>query len=42
LYGQIIQVAEQKGDEATRSLFQRILVDEEQHHQTFAGLLENN
>jgi bacterioferritin len=39
LYGQIIEVAEREGDEATRSLFQRILADEEKHHQTFADLL---
>jgi bacterioferritin len=42
LYGQIIQVAEQAGEDATRSLFQRILQDEEQHHQTFADLLQGS
>jgi bacterioferritin len=42
LYGQIIAAAEQRGDEATRSLFQRILADEEKHHQTFADLLQKD
>jgi bacterioferritin len=42
LYRQIIQVAEQEGEDATRNLFQRILQDEEKHHQTFADLLGND
>ena len=40
LYRRIIQAAEQAGDEATQSLFQHILADEEKHHQTFASLLQ--
>jgi bacterioferritin len=40
LYEQIIQVAEGQGEDATASLFRRILQDETQHHQTFADLLE--
>jgi bacterioferritin len=40
LYGRIIQAAEQAREEATRNLFQRILQDEEKHHQTFADMLE--
>ena len=40
LYGQIIQIAEQVGEDATRSLFQRILADEERYHQAFADLLQ--
>jgi len=39
LYRQIIDVADKKGDEATKSLFQRILKDEEKHHRTFTDLL---
>jgi bacterioferritin len=39
LYGQIIAVAEQQDDGATKSLFQRILADEEKHYQTFSDLL---
>ena len=42
LYRQIIQVAGQAGDDATQSLFQRILVDEEKHHQTFTDLLQKD
>lgn len=40
LYGQIINVAGQKSDDATKSLFGRILAEEEKHHQTFTDLLE--
>ena len=42
LYRQIIQVAEQESERATESLFQRILADEEKHHQTFADLLRKD
>ena len=40
LYGQIVQVSEQAGDDATMTLFWHILQDEEKHHQTFADMLE--
>ena len=40
LYGHIIDVAGQQGDEATKGLFERILGDEEKHHHTFTDLLE--
>jgi bacterioferritin len=40
LYSQIIRVAEQDGDKATGSLFQRILADEEKHYQASANLPE--
>jgi len=39
LYGQIIEEAGRAGDEATRALFRRILVDEEAHHRAFSELL---
>jgi bacterioferritin len=39
LYRQIIDVAEHQGDDATKSLFQRILSDEEKHHRTFVELV---
>ena len=42
LYRQIINVAEEKGDDATKSLFVRILADEEKHHQTFVDLDEED
>ena len=41
LYGQIITVAEQKGDDATKRLFERILAEEEKHYQTFTDLLKD-
>jgi bacterioferritin len=40
LYKRIIQVAELQGDESTKKLFTDILFDEEGHHDTFLGLLE--
>jgi len=40
LYKQIIEVCRKEGDETTRRLFQGILGDEEEHHDTFTGLLE--
>ena len=40
LYKKIIGVARKAGDEVTLRLFQRILEDEEEHHDTFVGLLE--
>jgi len=40
LYKKIIVVARKAGDEATSLLFQKILTDEEDHHDTFETLLE--
>lgn len=40
LYKQIIETAKKEGDETTKRLFQKILADEEEHHDTFSGLLE--
>lgn len=40
LYKQIIDVAKREKDEVTKRLFQKILADEEEHHDTFMGLLE--
>ncbi len=40
LYKQIIEIARNEGDEVTRKLFESILTDEEQHHDTFSNLLE--
>ncbi len=40
LYKQIIEIARKEGDEVTRKLFEGILSDEEEHHDTFTGLLE--
>jgi bacterioferritin len=40
LYKQTIEVARKEGDITTARLFQQILGDEEEHHDTFSGLLE--
>ena len=40
LYKKIIEAAKKEGDETTKRLFQKILADEEEHHDTFSGLLE--
>jgi len=40
LYRKIIVVARKAGDETTSLLFQKILTDEEGHHDTFETLLE--
>ncbi|MHC4487782.1 MAG: ferritin-like domain-containing protein, partial [Planctomycetota bacterium] len=40
LYKKIIKKARKEGDETTEKLFKDILQDEEDHHDTFAGLLE--
>lgn len=40
MYKQIIEMAKKEGDETTKRMFQRILADEEEHHDTFSGLLE--
>jgi len=40
LYKQIIQVADKEGDVTTRTLFEGILAQEEDHHDTFISILE--
>ncbi len=40
LYKKVIEVAQQEGDITTARLFRKILQEEEEHHDTFAGLLE--
>jgi bacterioferritin len=40
LYRQIIQVAASEGDNVTQLLFEKILGDEEDHHNTFTTLVE--
>lgn len=40
LYKEIIEVARKENDEVTRKLFESILTDEEEHHDTFSSLLE--
>ena len=40
MYKQIIEMAKKDGDEVTTRMFQKILADEEEHHDTFSGLLE--
>jgi bacterioferritin len=40
LYKQAIEMAKKEGDEVTKRTFQKILADEEEHHDTFSGLLE--
>ncbi|MDH5185688.1 MAG: ferritin-like domain-containing protein [candidate division WOR-3 bacterium] len=40
LYKQLIATARKEDDETTKKLFQGILEDEEGHHDTFTGLLE--
>jgi bacterioferritin len=40
MYKQIIDLAKKEGDEVTKRTFQKILADEEEHHDTFSGLLE--
>ncbi len=41
LYKEIIEVAQQEGDITTAGLFRKILAEEEEHHDTFLGLLED-
>ena len=41
LYKQIIDVADKARDKTIKGLFQRILADEEKHHQLFSDLLED-
>ncbi len=40
LYKQIIKVAMDEGDITTKKIFEEILKDEEEHHDTFTSLLE--
>jgi bacterioferritin len=40
MYKDIIKKAKDEGDEVTKRMFQKILADEEEHHDTFSGLLE--
>jgi len=40
LYKEIIKVADKEGDVTTRKLFEGILADEEDHHDTFISILE--
>ncbi len=40
LYKELIALARKENDETTKKLFQGILADEEEHHDTFTGLLE--
>ena len=40
LYGHIIEVTEQENDHVTKSMFQRILSDEQNHYDQFSKLLE--
>lgn len=40
LYRKIVDTARKAGDQTTRKLFEQILSDEEEHHDTFTGLLE--
>jgi bacterioferritin len=40
LYKQVIEVAEKEGDIVTKKMFEGILADEEEHHDSFTGLLE--
>jgi len=40
LYKQTIKVADEEGDVTTRRLFEEILGQEEEHHDTFTKLLE--
>ncbi len=40
LYKKIIEVANSEGDHTTARLFRKILMEEEDHHDTFASLLE--
>jgi len=40
LYKQVVTLAEKEGDITTAQIFKKILQDEEEHHDTFQGLLE--
>ncbi|UCD05115.1 MAG: ferritin [candidate division WOR-3 bacterium] len=40
MYKEIIRKANDEGDQVTKRMFEKILADEEEHHDTFSGLLE--
>ena len=40
MYKQIIDMATKEGDQVSKRMFESILADEEEHHYTFSGLLE--
>ncbi len=40
LYKEIIKVAREEGDETTHRLFRKILAEEEEHHDEFTSLIE--
>lgn len=40
MYKEIIALAKQENDDVTKRAFQKILADEEEHHDTFTGWLE--
>ncbi len=40
LYKKTIKTADKEGDSTTRRLFEKILAEEEGHHDTFTKLLE--
>ncbi len=40
MYKDIIKMAKGEGDAVTKRMFEKILADEEEHHDTFSGLLE--
>ena len=42
MYKKIIEVARKQGDETTEFLFKEILKDEEEHHDLFTSLLEED
>jgi bacterioferritin len=42
MYRKIIEVARKQGDETTEFLFKEILSDEEEHHDLFTSLLEED
>jgi bacterioferritin len=42
MYKEIIKIAREEEDETTQKLFQGILADEEEHHDTFSSLLSRS
>ncbi len=42
MYKEIIKIAREEDDETTQKLFQGILADEEEHHDTFTSLLSES
>ena len=41
MYRKVIALGRKEGDEVTEKMFREILADEEEHHDTFTGLLED-